>query len=55
MYSYKVKKMPETKQKYKYNFNSKIYDLDFKNDRRSSFDSKIGATRADPNGLLTFP
>ena len=55
MYSYKVKRTPDAKQKYKYNFNSKIYDLNFPNDRSSSFDSKIGATRADPNGLVTFP
>lgn len=55
MYSYKVKRSPENKHKYKYMFNSKSYDIDLNNNNPTSFDSKIGATRADPNNSLTFP
>ena len=55
MYSFKVRKNPEKKSKYKYSFNSQIYDIEVDKDRSASFDSKIGATRADPKIALTFP
>lgn len=35
-------------------FNSKSYDIDV-NTNNPSFDSKIGATRADPSNSFTFP
>ena len=58
MYSYKIKKNPDTKNKYKYLFNSKSYDVDVNSNngqKNLSFDERIGATRANPDVSVTFP
>lgn len=55
MYSYKTKNNQENKSKYKYTFNSQLYELEIDKNRSASFDEKVGVTRADPNIGLTFP
>lgn len=47
-YSKEAKSLP----KYKYSFNSKLYDLTLSN---SSLNSKIGATRAKDPTIVTLP
>lgn len=50
----KVRRTPENKSKYKYAFNSKLYEVDVGKQKSVSFDDKVGATRLEQVSF-TFP